>query len=89
KLEAQFKLAQEKVQMTKENWQKESVRFESVQKQIKQLTDSLQTEREIFLESMTKQGFPTYRSYSDSKLLEKEVEKLKASVQAYGEECRS
>ncbi|PAD89184.1 ATP-dependent dsDNA exonuclease [Niallia circulans] len=89
KLEAQFKLAQEKVQMTKENWQKESVRFESVQKQIKQLTDSLQTEREIFLESMTKQGFPTYRSYSDSKLLEKEVEKLKASVQAYREECRS
>lgn len=38
---------------------------------------------------MTKQGFPTYRSYSDSKLLEKEVEKLKASVQAYREECRS
>lgn len=48
KLEAQLKLAQEKVQMSKENWQKESVRFESVQKQIKQLTDSLQTEREIF-----------------------------------------
>ncbi len=89
KLEAQLKLAQEKVQMSKENWQKESVRFESVQKQIKQLTDSLQTEREIFLESMTKQGFSTYRSYSDSKLLEKEVEKLKESVQAYREECRS
>lgn len=89
KLEAQLKLAQEKVQLTKENWQKESVRFESIQKQIKQLTDSLQTEREIFLESMTHQGFPTYRSYSDSKLLEKEVEKLKASVQTYREECRS
>ncbi|WP_400247766.1 AAA family ATPase [Niallia sp. JL1B1071] len=89
KLEVQFALAQEKLQNTKEKSQKESVRLESLEKQIKQLSGSLQTEREIFLEKMAKQGFPTYRSYAESKLQEQEVEQLKTAVQAYREECRS
>lgn len=89
KLEAQFALAQEKLQNTKEKSQKELVRLESLEKQIRQLSESLQTERDIFLEKMAKQGFPTYRSYAESKLQEQEVEKLKAAVQAYREECRS
>lgn len=89
KMEARFKLAQEKLQSTKEKWQKESVRLESLEKQIKQLSDNLQVEREIFLDRMVKQGFPTYRGYAESKLQDQEVEKLKAAVQAYREECRS
>lgn len=89
KMEARFKFAQEKLQSTKEKWQKESVRLESLEKQIKQLSDNLQAEREIFLDRMAKQGFPTYRAYAESKLQDQEVEKLKAAVQAYREECRS
>lgn len=89
KLEAQFVKAQEKVQRTKEDWQKESVRLESIEKQIIQLSENLQAEREIFLNRMTQQGFATYRSYAESKVPDKEVEQLKAAVQSYREECRS
>ena len=88
-LEAVFKRAQENLQSTKENAQKESTRLESMEKQMKQLSLSLEQERTTFIQRMNEQGFPNYRDYANSKMTEEQIENGKRAILAYREECRS
>ncbi|HWJ80228.1 MAG TPA: SbcC/MukB-like Walker B domain-containing protein, partial [Niallia sp.] len=88
-LEAVFKRAQENLQSTKENAQKESTRLESMEKQMKQLSLSLEQERTTFIQRMNEQGFPNYRDYANSKMTEEQIENEKRAILAYREECRS
>lgn len=74
---------------TKEKMQSESIRLESMERQVVQLKESLEKERDIFLDRMSNQGFSTYRDYANSKRPDHEIDQFKKNLQGYKEECRS
>lgn len=88
-LEQQLKQAQDRLQMTKELFSSETARVEAAEKDVKVREEKLATERQAFVDKMTKQGFSTYNLYHGSKRTEAQIEQLEREVRSYYEELRS
>lgn len=88
-MEKQLEDMQQKYQRTKEKFASEQARFETVQKQGTELATKLETERELFKETMLSQGFSNYTTYRTAKRTEQEIKILEQAVRRYREELRS
>lgn len=88
-LEEAYSKSQAALQEMKTKQQKELGIMESLDKQHKDIAANLQTERKIFLDKMTGEGFSTYGQFHQAKLPASEIEALLASIQQYKEQYRS
>lgn len=88
-LEELYSKSQAALQELKTKQQKELGVMESLEKQHTDIAANLQTERKIFLEKMTSEGFATYGQFHQAKLPAGEIEALQNSIQQYKEQYRS
>ncbi len=88
-LDEAYRKLQAALQDIKTKQQKELGIMESLQKQYKDIAANLQTERKIFLDKMTGEGFATYGQFHQAKLPGNEIEALLKSIQQYKEQYRS
>jgi exonuclease SbcC len=85
----QLEDAQKRLQAVKEKLSNETARLLDAEKHHIGKQQELDTEREIFINKLTAQGFEKYGMYAASKRTEGEVRSLEAEIRNYREELRS
>lgn len=89
KLMKQFEEAQQRLQAVKEKLSNETARLLDAEKHHTSKQKELDTEREIFINKLSEQGFEKYGMYADSKRTEGEIRSLEGEIRGYREELRS
>lgn len=85
----QLEEAQRRLQEVKEKLSNESARLKDAENHLNSKQEELHTEREIFKDKLSEQGFENYGVYHSSKLSEDEIRILEGQIRAYREELRS
>ncbi|MEH7505091.1 SMC family ATPase [Neobacillus drentensis] len=85
----QLEEAQQHSQKVKEKLSNETARLLDAEKHQASKQEELDTEREIFINKLSEQGFEKYGIYADSKRTEGEIRSLEAEIRSYREELRS
>ncbi|MDQ1146479.1 exonuclease SbcC [Bacillus sp. SORGH_AS 510] len=85
----QFEEAQRRLQEVNEKLSNESARLKDAENHLNSKQEELHTEREIFKDKLSEQGFENYGVYHSSKLSEDEIRILEGQIRAYREELRS
>ncbi|MFP5113241.1 SbcC/MukB-like Walker B domain-containing protein [Bacillaceae bacterium C204] len=85
----QLEEAQQRLQNVKEKLSNEAARLQDAQKHHTSKKQELKSEREIFINKLSEQGFEKYGTYADSKRTEEEINRLEAEIRSYREELRS
>lgn len=81
--------AKQRVQAGKEKLSGETARLQDAKKYHEAKQTELQTERELFINKLSEQGFENYGVYNGSKKSESEVQALENQIRGYREEFRS
>lgn len=85
----QLEEAQKQLQMVNEKLSNEKARLLDAEKHFASKKQELETEREIFINKLTEQGFEKYGLYATSKRTEVEIRNLESEIRSYREELRS
>ncbi|MFF2450082.1 SbcC/MukB-like Walker B domain-containing protein [Neobacillus sp. NPDC058068] len=85
----QLEVAQQHLQAVKEKLSNETARLVDAEKHFAGKQQELDTEREIFKNKLSEQGFEKYGLYAASKRTEDEIRSLEAGIRTYREELRS
>ena len=85
----QLEEAQQRLQGVKEKRSNESARLQDAEGHFASKQQELLTEREIFKDKLSEQGFENYGVYHSSKQSEDEIRRLEGQIRAYREELRS
>ncbi|MFP5106100.1 AAA family ATPase [Neobacillus sp. C211] len=85
----QLEEAQQRFQAVKEKLSNETARLLDAEKHHASKHKELETEREIFINKLSEQGFEKYGMYAASKRTEGEIRSLEAEIRSYREEVRS
>lgn len=89
KLVKQLEEAQQQLQAVKEKHSNETARLIDAEKHYTAKTNELNTERQIFVNKLSEQGFENYGAYHASKRNEKDIRAIENEVRSYREELRS
>ena len=85
----QLEVAQQRLQVVKEKLSNETARLQDATVHLTSKQQELGTEREIFLNKLSEQGFEKYGMYAASKRTDGEIRSLEAEIRSYREELRS
>ncbi|QIZ07875.1 SMC family ATPase [Priestia megaterium] len=85
----QLEEAQQRFQAVKEKLSNETARLLDAEKHHASKHKELETERDIFINKLSEQGFEKYGMYAASKRTEGEIRSLEAEIRSYREELRS
>lgn len=85
----QLEEAQQRLQNVKEKLSNEAARLQDAKKHHASKKQELNSEREIFINKLSEQGFEKYGTYADSKRTEEEIIILEGEIRSYREELRS
>ncbi|MDN3017061.1 SMC family ATPase [Paenibacillus sp. BSR1-1] len=81
--------AQQRLQTVKEKLAAETARLQNAMKHFVEKQEELNTEREIFKNRLSEQGFENFGVYHASKIVENEIRRLENEIRDYREELRS
>ncbi|SEN24364.1 exonuclease SbcC [Mesobacillus persicus] len=85
----QLESTQQQFQAAKDSLDKETTRAEEAEKRLQETKEKLAKERDLFRETMNKQGFDTYPDYHQAKRTDIKIEAIESEVRKYHEELRS
>ncbi|WP_066064993.1 AAA family ATPase [Neobacillus soli] len=89
KLVKQLEEAQQRLQTVNLQLSNETVRLQDAEKHKVSKQQELETEREIFKNRLSEQGFENFTIYNASKQTEGEIRRIEAEIRSYREELRS
>ncbi|MEH7747179.1 SMC family ATPase [Neobacillus drentensis] len=85
----QLEEAQQRLQQVKEKLSNETARLLDAKKHHESKKQELDSERGIFINKLSEQGFEKYGTYAEAKRTEAEIRSLEAEIRSYREELRS
>ncbi|MGG1674414.1 AAA family ATPase [Neobacillus sp. NRS-1170] len=81
--------AQQRLQTVKEKLAAETARLQNAMKHFEEKQEELNTEREVFKNRLSEQGFENFGVYHASKLIDNEIRRLENEIRDYREVLRS